>query len=96
MAFDVDKIAEVHRKIDWVLLKEWDPIGVADEPQAQDEYRDYCRAVYDVAVKTGSAQAFAELLIRIEKDRMGFTGTRSGGSLLPIGQKIIDLVATLK
>jgi hypothetical protein len=42
---DIDKIAEIHRQIDSVLLRDWDPIGVAHVPQAQDEYRGYVRGV---------------------------------------------------
>jgi hypothetical protein len=92
MAFDIDKIAEIHRQIDLVLLRDWDPIGVADVPEAQDEYHGYCRGVYDVAVKTRSAHAVAEHLIRVERDRMGLS-FRSAGALLPVAQKILDLVA---
>jgi len=28
--FDIDKIAEIHRQVDAVLLRDWDPIGVAN------------------------------------------------------------------
>jgi len=92
MEFDVDKIAEIHRQIDSVLLRDWDPIGVAHVPEAQDEYRSYCRGVYDVAVKTRSPRAVAEHLVRVERDRMGLDG-RSVDLLLPVAQKILDLVA---
>jgi len=90
--FDVDKIAEIHRQIDAVLLRDWDPIGVADVPQAQDEYRSYCRGVYDVAVHTRSARAVAEHLLRVEQERMELR-FRSADALLPVAQKILDLVA---
>jgi hypothetical protein len=92
MAFDIDKIAEVHRKIDAVLLRDWDPIGVANIPKAQDEYRGYCRGVYDVAVKTRSARAIAEHLFHIARDRMGLS-PQSPDQMLSVGQKILDLVA---
>lgn len=92
MAFDIDKIAEIHRQIDSMLLRDWDPIGVADVPEAQDEYRGYCRGVYDVAVRTRSARAVAEHLVRVERDGMGFSEA-SVDRLLPVAQKILDLVA---
>jgi len=92
--FDIDKIAEIHRQVDAVLLRDWDPIGVADVPQAQDEYRSYCRGVYDVAVHTRSAPAVAEHLLRVERDRMGLS-FRSADALLPVAQKILHLVADL-
>jgi hypothetical protein len=93
MGLDVDKIAETHRQIDRVLLHEWDPIGVAKYPQAQDEYRGYVRGVYDVAVKTRSKRAIAQHLVKIERQQMGM---RSFGQLrqcLPVSQKILDLVS---
>ena len=92
MAFDIDKVAEIQRQIDSVLLRDWDPIGVADVPEAQDEYRGYSRGVYDVAVETRSARAVAEHLIRVERDRMGMS-SRSPDQLLPVAQKMLDLVA---
>jgi len=92
MAIDVDKIAEIHRQIDSVLLRDWDPIGASDVPEAQDEYRSYCRGVYDVAVRTRSARAVADYLIRVEQDQMGLS-SRSADRLLPVAQKILGLVS---
>jgi hypothetical protein len=90
---DIDKIAGIHRQIDLVLLQDWDPIGVAHEPQAQDEYRGYVRGVFDVAVLTRSAQAIVEHLVKIEQERMGFSGPGKCEALLPVAQKILDLVS---
>jgi hypothetical protein len=73
-------------------LKNWDPIGVADIAEAKDEYRGYCRGVYDAAVRTRSAHAIAEHLFHIARDRMGLS-PRSPKQMLPVGQKILDLVA---
>ncbi len=92
--FDLDKIAERHRKIGDVLLHEWDPIGVAHIPEAQDEYRGYIRGVYDVAMRTRSAQAVAEHLSGIERHSMGLWPRRPK-KLLPVGQKIVGLIADL-
>jgi len=89
---DIDKIAEIHRQLDSVLLRDWDPIGVVDVPQAQDEYRGYCRGVYDVAVRTRSARAVAEHLLRVEQESMGLS-SRSADALLPVAQKILHLVS---
>lgn len=92
MENDIDKIAEIHRQIDSVLLRDWDPIGVAGIPEAQNEYRSYCRGLYDVTLKTRSVPAVVEHLIRIERDCMGLPG-RSSDRLFPVAQKILDLVA---
>lgn len=90
---DIDKIAEIHRQIDVVLLRDWDPIGVAHEPHAQDEYRSYVRGVYDVAVQTRSAQAVAEHLVKIEREYMGIRGFRRWRKRLPVAMKILNLVS---
>ena len=89
--FDVDKIAEVHRQIDEVLLHDWDPIGVSTLPQCATEYRSYCRGVYDVAVQTRSATAIVDHLTKIEHERMGISSGRAK-RLLPVAQKILTLV----
>jgi hypothetical protein len=89
---DIDKIAEIHRQIDSMLLHDWDPIGVSDVPGAQDEYRSYCRGVYDVAVRTRSARAVADHLHRIEQERMGLS-FRSASALIPVAEKILQLVS---
>ena len=89
---DIDKIAEIHRQIDSVLLLDWDPIGVANVPEAQDEYRSYCRGVYDVAVQTRSTHAVAQHLLRIERECMELS-FRSADDLLSVAQKILDLVS---
>ena len=90
--FDVDKIAEIHRQLDALLLRDWNPIGVPEIPQTADEYRSYVRSVYDVAVGTRSAQAVAEFLVRLEREHMGLTVLRGWKARLSVAQKILDLV----
>ena len=90
---DIDKIAEIHRQIGEVLLRDWDPIGVAGIPEAQGEYRGYVRGVYDVAVGTRSARAVAEHLVKMERGHMDLSGWRRWQARLPVAQKILDLVS---
>ena len=90
---DIDKIAEIHRQIEAVLLHEWDPIGVGGVAEAQNEYRGYVRGVYDVAVGTRSARAVAEHLVKMERGHMGLSGRRRWKTRLPVAQKILDLVS---
>ncbi len=91
--FDIDKIAEIHRQINVVLLHDWDPIGVAHMSNAQDEYSGYVRGVYDIAVQTRSAKAVAEYLVRMEREQMGLSGFRRWRKRIPAAQKILDLVS---
>jgi hypothetical protein len=91
-SLDIDKVAEVHRQLDRLLLFDWDPIGVSDCPEAHNEYRGYVRGVYDVAVHSRSALAIAEHLAEIEHDAMGLSG-RAPDQLLPVAHKILELLA---
>jgi hypothetical protein len=89
---DIDKIAEIHRQLEAMLLHNWDPIGVGHIPECRDEYRRYVRGVYDVAVGTRSARAVAEHLVKIEREHMGLFAWR-WKPRLPVAQKILELVA---
>jgi hypothetical protein len=53
-----------------VLLSSWDPIGIRDEPEAQDEYDDYVPAVLGLLSEGVEVDVIAEHLTRIETDRM--------------------------
>lgn len=92
----IDKIAGIHLQIGEVLLHDWDPIGVADVPEAQDEYRGYIRGIYDVAVEARSVRAVAEHLVKIERGHMGLSGWRKWKARLPVAQKILNLVAEVE
>jgi hypothetical protein len=37
-----------------LLVKEWDPIGIKDEPRAQNEYDSYIGGVFSLPVNHGS------------------------------------------
>jgi len=91
---DIDKIAEIHRQMRVVLVRDWDPIGVGDAPGAFDEYFSYVRGAYDVAVETRSPEAVAQHLIEIECDRMGLH-RRSVREVLPVGETIVHLVSEI-
>lgn len=90
---DIDKIAEIHRQIDSVLLHDWDPIGVGHAPQCFNEYSGYVRRVYDIAVSTRSARAVAEHLVKMEREHMGLSASRRWEERLPVAEKILQLVS---
>jgi len=91
---DIDKIGEIHRQMRVVLARDWDPIGVGDAPGAFDEYYDYVRGAYDVAVETRSTHAVAQHLLEMERERMGLP-SRAVREVLPVGEKIVQLVAEI-
>ncbi len=55
-----------------VLLHDWDPIGVAEFPQPQDEYDSYIRGVYRLLASGASASEIAEHLYEIEIGPIGY------------------------
>ena len=59
-----------------VLLRDWDPIGVRDAPEAQDEYDGYVGGVYRLLAAGAAESDLAEHLTRIEHDAIGFSGNR--------------------
>jgi hypothetical protein len=58
--------AEIRR----VLMTAWDPIGVRDEPNAQDEYDGYLGGVFALLTSGASDDQINEHLLRIVTDRM--------------------------
>jgi hypothetical protein len=55
-----------------VLLEVWDPIGVKDEPNAQDEYDGYIGKLYELLVSQAADSELAKYLHWVAHDRMGF------------------------
>ena len=74
---------EIQREIGRILLSEWDPIGVAEIPEAKEEYSGYVGVVYRLLSSGSSAIEIAEQLRAIEIDRMGLTA-RSLDVLVPV------------
>ncbi|MGC8561307.1 MAG: hypothetical protein ACP5O1_11585 [Phycisphaerae bacterium] len=58
------------------LLKEWDPIGVGQIPEAQDEYDSYVPGVYRLLVTRRPKHEVFDYLWALETQRMGLTGDR--------------------
>src|SRR5712691_11246513 len=63
---------ENRAKVREVLMEEWDPIGVRDAPQAQDEYDSYVGRVYVMLMnERATREAIAAYLFDIAADHMG-------------------------
>ena len=60
-----------------ILLQEWDPIGVVDEPMAADEYDGYVYGVFRLLLDGAPAPTIAAHLAEIERKRMGMKGVIS-------------------
>jgi hypothetical protein len=59
-----------------VLMREWDPIGVADCPQAQDEYDQYINQIYGMLIRREPRYKLVDFLWWAETENMGLYGTR--------------------
>jgi hypothetical protein len=67
---------EVRRAIRRVFLEVWDPIGVSDEPNAQDEYDGYIGRVFELLTTGGSDTEIIEHLLWAT-ERMDMDGSRT-------------------
>ena len=65
-----------------MLMSEWDPIGVGDEPMAADEYDSYIGDVLQLLERKASAKAIYDYLQQVETQRMGLTDLQ-GRPLVP-------------
>lgn len=59
-----------------VLLEVWDPIGVKDEPNAQDEYDGYIGRLYDLLIAGAPDSDLTDHLYWAAHDQMGFDAAR--------------------
>jgi hypothetical protein len=83
---DKDHSRIIRSVIGRVLMSQWDPIGVHDEPAAADEYDSYVSGIYDLLNRKASAREIGAHLEKIEKDRMGLIDLR-GNPLLPSAKR---------
>jgi hypothetical protein len=67
---------KARKAIRLALLQEWDPIGIADVPEAQDEYDSYVQPVYELLVTHQPEHEILRYLWWLETEQMGLTGNR--------------------
>ena len=74
----IDKYESRRIRVDirHVLLSVWDPIGIKDEPNAQDEYDSYLGGVYELLVSGASDERIAVRLWQIVTEEMGLSGAK--------------------
>jgi hypothetical protein len=68
----------IQEQIRQILLSDWDPIGIRDVPEAQDEYDSYVGGVYRLLADGASAVEVAKHLARIEGEQMGLPSSADG------------------
>lgn len=82
---------ELHDAIRKILLHDWDPIGVQDIIEAQDEYDSYVPTIYGMLIHRKPVNEVADYLYWLESEHMGLLSDRQ--NLMVIAKKLADLVA---
>jgi hypothetical protein len=76
MADHQERARKYHQAIRTALLREWDPIGVAETPGAQDEYDSYVASVYKLLIQRSPVSRIFEYLWWLETEHMALVGDR--------------------
>ena len=95
MASQEEQARQIQSAIQAILLREWDPIGVAGEPSARDEYDAYVGGVYRLLASGASAEAVATHLSRLEATKMGLP-SGSPELLLRVARRLCALDVRLR
>ena len=67
---------QTHERIRNAFLEEWDPIGVRNVPEAQDEYDAYVAAVFQLLTQESGPDKIFDYLWWVETVHMGLRGDR--------------------
>jgi hypothetical protein len=76
MSEHLNRSRRYHDGIRRILLREWDPIGVADVQEAQDEYDSYVGRIHGILIRHEPRRKLVDHLWWIETDNMGLAGNR--------------------
>lgn len=66
-----ERARQIQQRIRQILLRDWDPIGVQDISEAQDEYDSYVGGVYRLLASGATEAQVVDHLWRIENDTIG-------------------------
>jgi hypothetical protein len=72
----LDWAKQYHDSIRHILLYEWDPIGVGDVPEAQDEYDSYIGQIHGLLIRREPRQSLFDFLWWAVTENMGLSGNR--------------------
>jgi len=89
MSERLDRAQRYHEAIHDILLRKWDPIGVADEPAAQDEYDGYIHEVHGMLIRHEPRHKLIDHLWWVETEHMGLFGNRSRTEV--VADRLIEL-----
>jgi hypothetical protein len=72
----LDRARRYHEVIRAILLRDWDPIGVADKPHAQDEYDGYVHEIHGMLIRHEPRHRLVDHLWWVETEHMALFGNR--------------------
>jgi hypothetical protein len=64
----------IYNSIDDILWIDWDPLGVNDVEEANDEYKEYTPQIFSLKIQGADREIIAKKLYEIVKDKMGLLG----------------------
>ena len=76
MGDNKERSRRYHRAIREILLRDWDPIGIGDVAEAQDEYDSYIPGIYGRLIHRIPEQELFDHLWQIETQQMGLAADR--------------------
>jgi hypothetical protein len=89
MSSAIERARTLHEKIKTVLMQDWDPIGVKEIPEAQDEYDSYVPAIYSMLISRKPLHEVLEYLLWLEGEHMGLKVDRQRAQF--IAEKLVSL-----
>lgn len=66
----VTRLDQLTNEVRAILLAYWDPIGICDVPQAQDEYDEYVLPIARMLLKGSSISDLSRYLSMVEADML--------------------------
>lgn len=73
-----------------ILLHEWDPIGVANIPLADDEYDNYVPQVCKLLIEKSDFEKISDYLWKVETEQMGLPGNRD--NIRIVSHKLLEAI----
>jgi len=79
----------LYEHVRYVILNEWDPIGIRGFEEAQDEYDSYVPEVCRLLEDNADLNSLFDYLWQLETGHMGLPGDR--GKTTEISNRLIDI-----
>ena len=88
------KARSIQESIRNILLRDWDPIGINDVPEAEDEYDSYVGGIYRLLASHCSTDQIVDHLATIESQTMGL-GVANREHLTRVATQLLALDVSL-